>query len=333
MTSPVGPTFDDVRAAAARIAALVPPTPVLRSAAIDDWAGTRVHLKAEHLHATGAFKLRGATNAILLLDDDEAARGVVAHSSGNHASALALAAQRRGIPCTVVMPRGVPATKRAATEAAGAAVVICDPTLEARAATVAALVADTGAVEIHPFDDPRVQRRAGHRDPRAARGVPGHRPGGRAGQRRRTAVGHGHRRPRHRPRRSPVWGAEPAGADDAFRSLAAGHLVLDGPTETIADGLVAQLSERTLAILQAHAVQVVTVTEDQIVEAHAAAGRRRQAARRAQRCRRPRRPGRSSPPAAPTCPPTSASSSAVATSTSPTGRHLVLTSGGPGLTF
>ena len=84
-----GPSFDEVRAAAARIAALVPPTPVLRSAAIDAWVGTRVHLKAEHLHATGAFKLRGATNAVLQLSDEEAARGVVAHSSGNHASALA----------------------------------------------------------------------------------------------------------------------------------------------------------------------------------------------------------------------------------------------------
>src|SRR6187455_767308 len=128
------PSFDDVRAAAARIAPFVPATPVLRSAGIDAWVGTRVHLKAEHLHATGAFKLRGASNAVLLLDDGEAARGVVAHSSGNHASALALAAQRRGIRCTVVMPRGVPATKLAATKGAGATVVICDPTLEARAA-------------------------------------------------------------------------------------------------------------------------------------------------------------------------------------------------------
>ena len=92
------PTFDDVRAAAARIAAHVPPTPVLRSAAVDDWVGTRVHLKAEHLHATGAFKLRGATNAVLLLDDEAAARGVVAHSSGNHASALAVAAAQRRHP-------------------------------------------------------------------------------------------------------------------------------------------------------------------------------------------------------------------------------------------
>src|SRR6187455_3120948 len=151
------PSFDDVRAAAARIAPFVPPTPVLRSVGIDAWVGTRVHLKAEHLHATGAFKLRGATNAVLQLSDEEAARGVVAHSSGNHASALATAASARGIGCTIVIPRGAPAAKVAATEAAGGRIVECEPTMEARAAAVAELVAATGAVEIHPFDDPRVQ--------------------------------------------------------------------------------------------------------------------------------------------------------------------------------
>ena len=149
-----GPSFDDVRAAAVRISAHVPPTPVLRSAAIDAWVGARVHLKAEHLHATGAFKLRGATNAVLQLSEDEAARGVVAHSSGNHASALARAASTRGIACTIVIPRGAPATKVAATMAEGGRIVECEPTMEARAEAVAKLVADSGAVEIHPFDDP-----------------------------------------------------------------------------------------------------------------------------------------------------------------------------------
>lgn len=262
----VGVTIDDVRAAAARIRALVPPTPVLRCAAIDGWAGVRVHLKAEHLHATGAFKLRGATNAVLQLVDEEAARGVVAHSSGNHGAALATAAARRGIACTVVMPRGAPATKQAATVAAGATVVICDPTLEARAAAVAALVADTGAVEIHPFDDPRVQAGQGTATLELLGAAPAIglviAPVSGGGLLSGTAIAAHGIRPD-----LPVWGAEPAGADDAFRSLAAGHLVLDGPTETIADGLVAQLSERTLAILQAERVQVVTVTEEEIVAA------------------------------------------------------------------
>ena len=226
-----------------------------------------MHLKAEHLHATGAFKLRGATNAVLLLSDEEAARGVVAHSSGNHASALARAAQQRGIRCTVVMPRGVPATKRAATEAAGADVVICDPTLEARAATVAALVAETGAVEIHPFDDPRVQAGQGTAALELLEAVPDDRPWW---SRRSAAAGCCRARrspPTASTRRSPCGAPSPPGPTMPSARWPPGTSCSTAPTDTIADGLVAQLSERTLAILQAHAVQVVTVTEEQIVEA------------------------------------------------------------------
>jgi threonine dehydratase len=266
VTGPPTPTLDDVRAAAARIAPHVPPTPVLRSVAIDAWAGTRVHLKAEHLHATGAFKLRGATNAVLLLTDDEAARGVVAHSSGNHSSALATAARARGIPCTVVMPRAAPLTKQRVTEAAGASIVFCEPTMPARAAAVAELVAATGAVEIHPFDDPRVQAGQGTATLELLEAVPAIAmvvaPVSGGGLLSGTAIAaHG------LDPTLAVWGAEPAGADDAYRSLAAGRLVLDGPNDTIADGLVAQLSECTLGILVDEGVQVVTVTEDQIIEA------------------------------------------------------------------
>jgi threonine dehydratase len=263
-----GLSFDDVVAAADRIAPFVPPTPVLRSTGIDAWVGTRVHLKAEHLHATGAFKLRGATNAVLQLTDEEAARGVVAHSSGNHASALALAAARRGCPCTVVMPRGAPVAKKRATESLGARVVECEPTMAARAEAVAALVADTGAVEVHPFDDPRVQAGQATAALELLDAVPGLglviAPVSGGGLLSGTAVA-----ARGRAPGLPVWGAEPQAVDDAARSLAAGHLVLDGAGPTIADGLVAQLSETTLAILQDHAVQVVTVTEDEIVEAMA----------------------------------------------------------------
>jgi len=203
---------------------------------------------------------------VLLLDDAAAARGVAAHSSGNHAAALAVAAARRGIPCTVVMPEGTPATKRAATEAAGARVVMCAPTMQARADAVAEVLVETGAVEIHPFNDPRVQAGQGTATLELLEAVPEIRmvvaPVSGGGLLSGSAIAaHGI---------DPgiaVWGAEPAGADDAYRSLAAGRLVLDGPSDTIADGLVAQLSERTLAILLAHGVQVVTVTDDQIVDA------------------------------------------------------------------
>lgn len=260
------PLFDEVVAAAAGIAPFVPPTPVLRSAGIDAWVGTRVHLKAEHLHATGAFKLRGATNAVLQLTGDEAARGVVAHSSGNHASALAHAALQRGIRCTVVMPRGAPAAKKRATHALGAEVVECEPTMEARADAVAELVAETGAVEIHPFDDPRVQAGQGTAALELLRAVPEIAmlvaPVSGGGLLSGTAIAaHGI------DGSMPVLGAEPEAVDDAARSLAAGHLVLEGARETIADGLVAQLSDTTLGILQEHDVRVVTVTEDEIVEA------------------------------------------------------------------
>ena len=264
MTPPL--SFDDVVAAAARLGPHVPATPVLRSAGIDEWLGTRVHLKAEHLHATGAFKLRGATNAVLQLRGDEAARGVVAHSSGNHASALARAARQRGIPCTVVMPRGAPAAKKRATEDLGARVVECEPTMTARADAVAALVAETGAVEIHPFDDPRVQAGQGTAALELLDAVPAVglviAPVSGGGLLSGTAVA-----VRGRAPDVPVWGAEPEAVDDAARSLAAGRLVLDGAGDTIADGLVAQLSETTLAILLAHDVRVVTVSEAEIVDA------------------------------------------------------------------
>ena len=229
------------------------------------WAGARVHLKAEHLHATGAFKLRGATNAVLQLSEDEAARGVVAHSSGNHASALARAASTRGIVCTIVIPRGAPATKVAATEGGRRA--------------HRRVRADHGGprrggrqvgVRLRGRRDPPVRRPAGAGRPGTAalellEAVPAIgmvvAPVSGGGLLSGTAIAaHGI------DPTIPVWGAEPLAVDDAFRSLAAGHLVLDGARDTIADGLVAQLSDTTLAILQAHGVQVVTVTEDEIVE-------------------------------------------------------------------
>jgi threonine dehydratase len=164
------------------------------------------------------------------------------------------------------MPRGVPATKLAATEAAGAAIVICDPTLEARAATVAGLIADTGAVEVHPFDDADVIAGQGTAALELIEAVPTIgmvvAPVSGGGLLSGTAIA-----ARGLDPGIAVWGAEPTGADDAFRSLAAGHLVLGGTSDTIADGLVAQLSARTFEILRHHGVGVVTVRDDQTVDA------------------------------------------------------------------
>ncbi len=260
--------FDEVRAAAERIASVVTTTPVMTSALIDEMAGRRVHFKCEHLQRGGSFKFRGASNAVLALDDTAAARGVAAHSSGNHAAALALAARARRIPCHVVMPSDAPRAKRQATLDYGAAVTLCEPTLEARAATLAEVVARTGATEIHPYDHPHVIAGQGTAALELLAQVPGLgaviAPVSGGGLLSGTAIAaHGVAAD------IAIYGAEPANVDDAYRSLAAGVRTGEGNGTSIADGLLAVLSDRTFAILQAHDVEVVTVTEEQIVDAMA----------------------------------------------------------------
>ena len=150
-----------VEKAAARIAPFVHRTPVLRSRALDDWVDAQVFVKAEHLQRVGAFKYRGATNAVQSLSEADARRGVAAHSSGNHAAALALAARTRGIPAYVVMPENASAAKRASVRRYGAEITSCDNSLDARRAKLAEVLDRTGAVEIHPFDDELVIAGAG----------------------------------------------------------------------------------------------------------------------------------------------------------------------------
>ena len=153
---PSTPCFEDVLAAAARIAAHAHVTPVLHSRALDALTGAELALKGEHLQRIGAFKFRGACNAVWSLADDHAARGVVTHSSGNHGAALALAARGRGIPCHVVVPDGAVRAKLAAIEHYGAILHRCAPTIAAREARCAEVQAGTGATSIHPYTDPRV---------------------------------------------------------------------------------------------------------------------------------------------------------------------------------
>ena len=150
------PTFTDVLAAAARIAPHAHVTPVLRSRALDALAGCELHFKAEPLQRAGSFKFRGACNAVWSLEPADAARGVVTHSSGNHGSALALAARTRGIACHVVVPDGAVAAKLAAIEAYGATLHRCAPTIAAREETAARVQRETGATFVHPYTDPRV---------------------------------------------------------------------------------------------------------------------------------------------------------------------------------
>ena len=255
-----------VRAAAARIAGVVHRTPVMTCETIDALAGRRVFLKCENLQKTGAFKYRGATNAVRKLSDAEARNGVVTHSSGNHAQALALAARVRGIPAYIVMPRTAPGVKKAAVEGYGGIVTLCEPTLEARETTAAELVAKTGAALIPPFDHPDVIAGQGTAALELLEDVPDLdavvAPVGGGGLLSGFCVASRGMKPTIR-----VFGAEPLGADDAARSKAAGAWQPQTGANTIADGLLTSLGELTWPIIRDQVERIVTVTEPQIVSA------------------------------------------------------------------
>jgi len=260
------PTIDDIRAAAERIAPYVHRTPVATCASIDAIAGVSLFFKCENLQKVGAFKARGATNAVFSLDDHEAARGVCTHSSGNHAAALARAASLRGIPAYIVMPSSAPPVKKAAVAGYGAVITECEPTLEARETTLAEVQDRTGATFVHPYDDPRVIAGQGtaaleliDQAPDLDVVMP---PVGGGGLASGTTITVSALRPE-----IEIWGAEPAEADDAFRSLRDGRLYPSVKPTTIADGLLTSLSERTFRILYRGLAGILTVDEPTIVEA------------------------------------------------------------------
>jgi len=260
------PGFPDAQAAARRIARWTHRTPVLTSSTLDRLTGARLLFKCENLQKAGAFKARGATNAVFTLDDAQAAHGVVTHSSGNHALALARAAHCRGIPCTVVMPENANAAKRQGVARYGGQVISCAPTLRAREQTLQALVARTGGHFVHPYDDSRViagqatcalelHEQAGPLDTVIA-------PVSGGGLISGTALALGELAPATR-----IYGAEPANADDAHRSLHAGHIIPGDAPETIADGLRASLSPLTWHFVSRQVADVLLVTEAEIITA------------------------------------------------------------------
>ena len=262
----VMPVFDDVLAAAARIAPHAHVTPVLRSRTLDALAGCELHFKAEHLQRAGAFKFRGACNAIWSLDDATAARGVVTHSSGNHGAALALAARTRGVACHVVVPEGAVAAKLAAIEAYGATLHRCAPTIAAREARCAQLQAELGAELVHPYTDPRVIAGQGTATLELLASVPTLdaviAPVSGGGLLSGTAIAaHGH---------TPaieVYGAEPEGARDAHDSLREGHRITGRKPDTICDGLRAELGTLTFPILRSHLRDILLVDDPQVIAA------------------------------------------------------------------
>ena len=252
-----------VREAAKRIVGFVHRTPVMSCSTVDLLAGRQIVFKCENLQKTGAFKYRGATNAIQKLPETTAARGVVTHSSGNHAQALALAARVRGIPAYIVMPSTAPQVKAAAVEGYGGQITYCQPTLDARERTAAEVVARTGGTLIPPFDHPDVIAGQGTAALELLEEVPDLdavvAPVGGGGLLSGFCVAARGVRETIR-----VFGAEPLGADDAARSKAAGVWVPQTAPNTIADGLLTSLGRLTWPIIRDQVEQVFTVTEEQI---------------------------------------------------------------------
>ena len=255
-------TLADIHAAAARLDGVALRTPVRTSGALDELAGRQLVFKCENLQKVGAFKFRGAWNAVASLSDSEATRGVCTHSSGNHAQALALAAQMRSIAAHIVMPRNVMPLKLRAVESYDAQITLCEPTLAARKSALAEVQRETGAVLVHPYDDARViagQGTAALELLAQAKLDAIITPIGGGGLLSGTCIA-----VRGTAPAVALYGAEPAGADDAARSLAAGKFIPQTGPDTICDGLLSSLGELTWPILRDHLTAIVTVDDDAV---------------------------------------------------------------------
>lgn len=259
-------TFNDVAAAARRVAPHVHRTPVLRSRRLNDILGADIFLKCENLQRIGAFKARGAHNAVLSLEDEQAARGVVTHSSGNHAAALSLAAATRGIRADIVMPENAPRAKVESVRRLGGQITMCEPTIAAREAAAAAIVASTGGTLVHPYDDPHVIAGQGTAAVEFLDECPDldaiTAPVGGGGLMAGTAIAARHICPSIR-----IVATEPEQADDAWRSWSSGSWTAGDPPDTVADGLRTTIGHNGLPILRALLDDFATVSEASIVEA------------------------------------------------------------------
>ena len=259
-------TLADIHTAAKRIQPYIHRTPVLTNHSLDQKVGAQVFLKCENFQRVGAFKFRGASNAVFSLGDEESAHGVSTHSSGNHAQALALAARLRGIPAYIVMPDNAPVVKKAAVAGYGGQITFCEPTLEAREATLAQVVAQTGSAVIHPYNDERVMAGQGTAALELLEEIPDLdviiAPVGGGGLLSGTAVA-----ATETKRGIRVIAGEPQMADDAYRSLQSGKIFPSVKPKTIADGLLTSLGTNTFPIIQSRVEQIVTVSEQGIIDA------------------------------------------------------------------
>lgn len=259
-------SISDIKSAAERIKPYVHRTPVITNESLNQQVGARVFLKCENLQKVGAFKFRGASNAVWSLTDEEAERGVVTHSSGNHAGALALAARMRGVPAYIVMPSNAPQVKKNAVAGYDGRITFCEPTLEARESTMERIRLDTGATVVHPYNDERVIAGQGTAALELLEDVPDLDvilvPVGGGGLLSGTAIAATETKKGIR-----VIAGEPEMADDAFRSMHAGTIIPSVNPKTVADGLLTSLGTLTFPIIRERVEQIVTVSEAGIVAA------------------------------------------------------------------
>lgn len=259
-------SIQDIQQAAQRIKPYIHRTPILTNESLNQQVGAQVFLKCENFQKVGAFKFRGASNAVWSLSEEEARGGVITHSSGNHAQALALAAQMRGIPAYIVMPSNAPQVKKNAVAGYGGQITFCEPTLAARESTMERIRLDTGATVVHPYNDERVIAGQGTATLELLEDVPDLdvilAPVGGGGLLSGTSIAATETRNGIR-----VIAGEPEMADDAFRSLQAGEVIPSLHPKTVADGLLTSLGTLTFPIIRERVEQIVTVSEAGIIAA------------------------------------------------------------------
>ncbi|SUZ32926.1 Phenylserine dehydratase [Roseibaca ekhonensis] len=260
------PTFEDVIAAHERIKPYIHRTPILTSEYMNKLTGAELFFKCENFQKAGAFKVRGACNAVFGLSDDEAAKGVATHSSGNHALSLSYAAGRRGIPCNVVMPRTAPQAKKDAVRGYGGIITECEPSTTSREAVFAEVQERTGADFVHPYNDPRViagQATCSREFMEQVEGLDAViAPIGGGGMISGCCLTLSNIAPH-----VEIYAAEPEMADDAYRSFKAGHIIADDAPNTIADGLKVPLKENTWHFVSQHVTDILTASEQEIIDA------------------------------------------------------------------
>jgi len=250
----------------ARIKPYIHRTPLRTSDFLNELTGAQLFFKCENFQEPGAFKVRGASNAVFGLDDAQAKMGVATHSSGNHASCLSYAANRRGIPCNVVMPSTAPQAKKDTVRRYGGQITECEPSTTSREETFAKVQAATGGNFVHPYNDPRVIAGQGTCAKEFIEQADGldvvMAPIGGGGMISGTCLTLSNLAPEVQ-----IIAAEPEQADDAYRSFKAGYIIADDAPKTIADGLLVPLKDLTWHFVSKHVTDILTASEEDIIHA------------------------------------------------------------------